>query len=47
MPLKVKWARSFDTDGRLYNFMASNMVESFYNVLRGIQKFFLCQKENV
>ena len=47
MPLKVKWARSFDTDGRRYSFMTSNMVESFYNVLRGIRKFFLCQKENV
>ncbi len=38
MPLKVKWARSFDIDGRRYSFMTSNMTESFNNVLRGIRK---------
>ncbi|BAH93949.1 Os07g0513300 [Oryza sativa Japonica Group] len=38
MPLKVKWARAFDTNGRRHSIMTSNMAESFNNVLRGIRK---------
>lgn len=38
LTFNAKWARSFDTDGRHYSFMTSNMAESFNNALRGIRK---------
>nr|XP_015649238.1 uncharacterized protein LOC107281915 [Oryza sativa Japonica Group] len=38
MTFKAKWTKSFDTDGRRYSFMTSNMAESFNNVLSSIRK---------
>ena len=32
-----KWTRAFDTDGRRYGDMTSNMAECFNNVLRGVR----------